>query len=33
MHELGMPIVDILTQPGLDRWHTGLNAGPAIVAR
>lgn len=27
MHELGMPVVDITTQPGLDRWHTTLSAG------
>jgi hypothetical protein len=36
MHELGMPIVDIVTQPGLDRWHTTLNAGfrnEALTAR
>ena len=36
MHELGMPIVDIVTQPGLDRWRTGLNAGfrnDALTAR
>jgi hypothetical protein len=36
MHELGMPVVDIVTQPGLDRWHTTLNAGfrnEALTAR
>ena len=25
MHELGTPLVDITTQPGLDRWRTSLN--------
>ncbi len=36
MHELGMPVVDIVTQPGLDRWRTTLNAGfrnEAMTAR
>jgi hypothetical protein len=36
MHELGMPMIDIVTQPGLDRWRTALNAGfrnEALTAR
>lgn len=27
MHELGTPIIDIFSQPGLDTWHTTMNAG------
>lgn len=36
MHELGMPVVDIVTQPGLDRWRTSMSAGfrnQALTAR
>jgi hypothetical protein len=36
LHELGVPIVDILTQPGLDRWRSTFTAGfrnDALTAR
>jgi len=36
LHELGMPVVDIVTQPGLDKWHTTLSGGfrnEALTAR
>ena len=36
LHELGVPIVDIQTQPGLDRWRVASNVGfrnDALTAR
>ncbi len=35
-HDIGMPMVDITTQPGLDRWHGGFSFGfrnDALTAR
>ncbi len=36
MHELGTPIIDIFSQPGIDTWHVSTNAGfrnDALTAR
>ena len=36
LHDLGMPIIDIVTQPGLDRWRTSFSSGfrnRALTAR